>query len=242
MNSQVSIPPGFTIVKRCPGIIQKYGKSAGQELNWYYEVLDSSRNECILMFCNPGEYTIIDKNVLPRISEINDKKVSWFIMNTGYVGACITENEIRKNICLHQHLMNHRGHGQGQDSVDHINRNKLDNRLANLRIASQSEQNENTGKRTRKYNAKPLPDGIRHEDLPKYVVYYNEKHGEGRREFFTIEKHPIQKLKEQGVEDVRTDQLKSARWISSKSKDMPIQDKLGQAREYLAFLDELMYI
>ena len=43
-----------------------------------------------------------------------------------------------------------------------------------MRWAYQSEQNENINKRNRKYNAKPLPDGIKQEDLPKFVCYYKE--------------------------------------------------------------------
>jgi hypothetical protein len=111
--------------------------------------------------------------------------------------------------------------------------------LANLRIINQSAQNENIGKKSRKHNAKPLPEGITHEDLPKYVVYYNERNGNTRREFFTVEKHPLQNLKEQGVDDPLTRQLKNHRWASSKSKEISPQDKLEQAREYVEWLDRI---
>jgi hypothetical protein len=77
-------------------------------------------------------------------------------------------------------------------------------------------------------------------DLPKFVIYYKEKHGSGTREFFTVEKHPIQQLKERGVDDHRTQQLSNKRWATSKSKSMAIHDKLQQARDYVTFLDHLV--
>lgn len=234
------IPVGFTILKRCDGIIQKYGKSAGIESNWYYEASDQNNKECVIMWCRPNNFTIIDKESILKIQEIENRFVTWFVMKNGYVAAHIMTVNGLKNIYLHQYLMNYRGYGQGQDSIDHINRNKLDNRLSNLRIISQSEQNENTGKRSRKHNAKVLPEGINQEDLPKFVVYYREKHGKGTREYFTVEKHPIQKLKEQGIENQKTHQLVNKRWATSKSNNILIQDKLKQVIDYINFLDNLI--
>jgi hypothetical protein len=234
------IPEGFQIGQRYPGIVQRMGKSAGIESNWYYDAVDSNNKECIIMFCRPDGYTILDKETLPIIREINQRRVTWFIMQNGYVAGHIMTDTGLNNVYLHQFLTKHRGHGAGNISIDHVNRNKLDNRMENLRIANQSEQNENRGKMSRKYNAKPLPEGIEQTDLPKFVTYYNEKHGNGTRDYFTVENHPLQNLKEKGVTDDKTAQLANKRWASSKSKSITIQDKLQQARDYVAFLDRLL--
>ena len=107
-------------------------------------------------------------------------------------------------------------------SVDHINRDTLDNRLENLRWATQTLQNQNTDKKTRKHNARELPEGIEQKDLPKYVTYNKETYNKEKgltRDYFRIEKHPT-----------------GTYWTSSKSNDISAQDKLAEAYRKL---DEL---
>ena len=56
----------------------------------------------------------------------------------------------------------------------------LNNKYHNLRITDRKTQEQNSKgikentKRERKYNAKPLPDGLTQEMMKKYVVYYSE--------------------------------------------------------------------
>lgn len=203
------------------------GKFAGQVRNMYWEVEDNKTNEkYYMMSCRNSDkevtYFKTDKHSIVKVLELNYKRPTWHIGQNGYVKSTYRDDNYNKReIYLHQYITGHYGNGQGQDSVDHINRNKLDNRIENLRIISQSEQNKNTGKRARKYNAKDLPDGITHDMLPKYVVYYNECYNKEKdlyRDFFKIEKHPNQEGKE---------------FCSSKSTKISIQDKLTEIIEML---------
>jgi hypothetical protein len=115
-------------------------------------------------------------------------------------------------------------------TVDHINRETLDNRAENLRWLSQANQNRNTDKRNRKVNARPLPDDIT-GPLPKYVTWNitHEKTSSEKlleRKFFRVEKHPAQPAKKI--------------WSSSKSAKLTNQEKLNQALAELARLNKLL--
>ena len=75
-------------------------------------------------------------------------------------------------------------------------------------------------KKQRRFNAKPLPDGITQSMLETYVVYYDERNSKQPREYFKIEKYP--KLKKI--------------WIGTKSKLVTITEKLKQANKMVQYL------
>jgi len=216
------IPSGFKIISKLEGHIPSMGKSSNEELNWGYLVIDDKNKEYILMFCKPDKYTIIDKETWYVLkSEYNT--ISWYIGKNGY--ATRTINDDNKFVYLHQLIMNYVGKGKGQDSIDHINQNKLDNRISNLRITTQSEQNKNRIKVKRHSNARELPAEINEKDIPKFCVYYKECYNKEKklfREFFTIEGHPKQDGKRQAT---------------SKSNKISIKDKLQEAKYILYELD-----
>jgi hypothetical protein len=185
------------IIKTFEGHLVTQGALTGEIRNKYYLV----QNEEELYYeMETGSEVLFSFSVddLDKILFKDDKKskhITWYLhKKIGY----ITANIDGKYIYLHQHIMNFKGNGKGKESVDHINRNKLDNRRENLRITTQSVQNENCGKRRRKNNAKPLPTELvewlktnrNTSNLPKFIVYYSEfKNEKMIKEFFKIEKH-----------------------------------------------------
>lgn len=121
----------------------------------------------------------IDIDSLDKISNVRIPGICikftpvWYI-NNGYISCSIPESKnISESRCIymHRYLMNQFQY-DGKLSVDHINRDKTDNRLSNLRIVLQSEQNHNRTLKERNYIK---PDGFDVEfQLPEYIEYQAE--------------------------------------------------------------------
>lgn len=221
----------YKIIKYGDPYYIKQGKFSGQYRNMYWKVKNrKTKEKYYLMRCKNvdgiDEYFKFSLDSLDKVLKIGNNRNVWYIGANGYISSTFKDSEGRKIRYLHQHLLDYYGNGLGKNinTIDHINRNKLDNRLENLRIISQSEQNKNVDKRNRKYNAKELPDGITQDMLPKFVVYYNECYNKEKklyREFFKIEKHP--KIKKP--------------ICSSKSVKISIVDKLNEIKGYIEKLN-----
>ena len=84
-----------------------------------------------------GRLVLIDKSSLPIF-----QSRKWYISDNGYVVWRGIDNGIRKTVRLHREIIG----AKDSEIVDHINRNKLDNRLCNLRIVSQKENIHNSDK------------------------------------------------------------------------------------------------
>lgn len=222
------LSPRYRIIERSTGHTPKRGKSAGEELNWAYRVEDTNTNtECIAMFCKPSHFTIIDMATWLELKK-DYTNITWYYAPNGYISRTAQKGDTLPYTYLHQFAIKYSRHGKGQDSVDHIYgetelEKRLDNRINNLRIVSQSVQNENRAKVSRHYNAKQLPTGI--TELPKFIVYYKECYNKEKnliREFFTVEGHP---------------KLKGKRQASSKSNKVNIQTKLQEAKDIITKLE-----
>ena len=220
----------YNIKQYIPGHYNNNGKDAYIMKNPIWITLDNG----YLMYCEPEKicklskesYKIIKLYEKNQIEELKiDKKITYYLLNNGYIGC-------NNNLYIHQIIMNYYGNGKGtiNGSVNHKNRNRLDNRLDNLEVSSHQQQQSNKigtiegTKRKRKSNAKPLPEGLTQDMMPKYVVYYKEIYNKEKqltREFFKIEKHP--KL--------------TKPFIGSKSNKLTIFQKLESITQKLQELD-----
>ncbi len=226
------ITENYNVIEYIPGHVNTMGRYAHCMKNPLWKVLINEK-EYYLMYCEtncicklcPESYKII-KNYHRDIG----KNITWSKCSTGYIQSHNSHND--KSYFIHQIIMDCYGNGKGTKtiSVDHIDRDPLNNTLENLRLASREMQQQNSKgslagtKRERKYNAIDLPIGITQDMMRRYVVYYHEwldKDKTKEREFFKVEKHP--KLK-----DI---------WFSSKSNKVSIQEKLNQANKVVDDLE-----
>lgn len=76
-------------------------------------------------------FALVDNEDFERLNQFN-----WSYFNTGYVARCVKG----KPSYIHREIMNPlKGF-----VVDHINRNKLDNRKENLRICTRKQNSQNS--------------------------------------------------------------------------------------------------
>jgi hypothetical protein len=224
------------IIKYITGHTNRIGISANQMKNPLWIVEENGQN-IILMYCEKD--TIIKlceksyKEILDFEERINEK-LTWYLQQNGYV--CTTIPKDGGTIFIHQVITGCYGNGKGTAdiSVDHIDRNPLNNTYDNLRIATRTEQEQNsTGimpgtKRERQKKARPLPEGIEQSMLRKYVVCYQNVYNKEKklsREYFRVEKHPkLQKI-----------------WETTKSEKVSIMEKLQQANKVVDDLENDIY-
>ena len=223
----------YKVVEYIEGHYNQRGQDANIMKNPIWKIQEN--DVCyLLMYCEknticklcPESY----QKILDFEKNMNEgKKITWFKLQNGYINSSY-------GIFVHQVITNCYGNGKGTSSisVDHIDRDPLNNTIENLRIATRKEQENNSKgimdgtKRERKTNAKPLPEGITQQMMKKYVVYYHEwlnKEKTKSREFFKVEKHP------------KLDKI----WVGTKSNKISISEKLQQVNKVVDDLENNIY-
>ena len=212
MNSSSEYESGAKMTSIPGETIKKAGRPC-KEVEYRDILIDNS--PCVIgTISHNGEKLefIIDKE-----DEVKVRSRHWYAITDGkYIGVHITIENSRKFLYLHNFVLDRfvfLGKG-AKESVDHINRNGLDNRKSNLRVVSQTLQNVNKKQRTR---TAQLPEGI--PELPKHIWYIKPNGLHGDR--FCIE------LKTEGIT-----------WKTTSSKKVSIQEKLEQAKKKLEELYE----
>ena len=223
----------YTIKEYIGGHTTEMGSYANRLKNPKWFVKDARENELILMYCETNTICILcpkSHQIILDFEETHGKKITWYCGENNYIIGRLSEHKL---LYVHQVITGCHGNGKGTGtiSVDHENRNPLDNRFCNLRIATRQQQEENSNgiipdtKRTRQKRARELPDGITQNMLKKYVVYnvgYLSADRTKWRDFFTVECHPA---------------LKGKTWTTTKSMKISAHQKLMDANKMVDDLD-----
>ena len=182
-----------------------------------YDEDDEDENNGITESINTKFSFIFDEASLPKILKLEENGLiinnpSWLIATVQYICTRPSNGQL---IYLHRYLMNC-SIGDNK-TIDHINNNKLDNRICNLRIATMSEQNMNRDNITRKNDLNSILNPTNDETIPrietKSLLFINKKKSDGL-EYFSLE-----------ISKART-RDKEIRENSSKSSILSLKEKL----------------
>jgi hypothetical protein len=226
----------YKIIKYITGHTNRIGISANQMKNPLWIVEENGQN-IILMYCEKNTIVKLCEKSYNEILDFEERineKLTWYLQQNGYV--CTTIPKDGGTIFIHQVITGCYGNGKGTAdiSVDHIDRNPLNNTYDNLRTVTRTEQEQNSigimpgTKKERQKNARPLPEGIEQSMLRKYVVYYHNVYNKEKklsREYFRVEGHPkLEKI-----------------WETTKSEKVSIMEKLRQANKVVDDLENDIY-
>ncbi len=222
----------YKVIGCINGHTKEKGKSANMIKNPIW-IIEEDGKEYLIMYCEVNTTIKLCRDSYQKIldfEQLHKTKITWHKIENGYIQGHIGSNSI---LFIHQVIMNCYGNGKGTAiiSVDHIDRDPLNNTLENLRIATREEQGQNSKgtapgtKRERQCIARPLPVGIEQHDMPKYVTYNVEvldKSQNKTRDYFRIENHPL---------------ISPKSWESTSSGKISALEKLQQTIKVLKDMD-----
>jgi len=227
-----NIIKNYSIKEYIPGHYSKNGVDPYFMKNPLWKI-EENEKVYLLMYCEKNTICKLCPKSYQKILDFekNEGKKSTFHKHSN--GYILSSNN---SLFIHQIITSCYGNGKGTSnvSVDHVDRDPLNNTIENLRVATRKEQENNCKgimggtKRERKTSAKPLPQGITQQMMKKYVVYYHEwlnKEKTRSREFFKIETHP--KLEK--------------KWVGTKSNNVNILEKLQQVNKVVDDLENDIY-
>lgn len=206
----------------------------GQEKN-PYEKWEDEKGKYIKMFTKLGSF-LFDFGDLELVTKLkkedgNVRNITWHFKketNLKYRLGYYVRTQLNgdKKIYLHQHILKN----SNDLTIDHIDRNPLNNRRYNLRHATKSQQSSNVTKRHRGCHASKHPKELDNIILPKYISYTKYKRNTklGYYDMFIIQCHPVQNKK----------YGEKSKWLTKMSMDIPILKKLEQAINKLEEFDK----
>lgn len=123
----------------------------------------------------PDYINIYKINKLGEIKNSKNKIFKPSLNTSGYLKVCLSKNKNLKYFMVHQLMaltfLNNYQLGQRDFVIDHIDNNKLNNNLNNLKIVS---FRENVSKNRKNINSTSIYTGVSKNKLNnKYLVYIN---------------------------------------------------------------------
>lgn len=151
---------------------------------------------------------LLDYDDFLKISKLNKL---WRCNDNGFIVCSHTDNGITKDVNMHEVVMLLHGK-KSNNKILHINRIGLDNRLENLMYDDKNKLIQKNIKKKKRTVNLPPNCGIDIDDIPTYIWYMapNESHGPR----FVVK-----------IGDVT--------WTSTSAKDVPLVDKLEDAKRHL---------
>jgi len=178
------LPKHLTLIQYFPGHVATKGVSSGERLNDYCLVksskIDDIEKEFFVMYCKPNTLTYFSKESYENVI-VKNGNITWYVNSSQFI-----QSHNKEFPYLHQLIMYEQN--TDKNPIIHINGDKFDNRISNLKISNFSEINKSIGKKARSKKAIELPKELENHPLPKYVTYSKEKTtGDNYRDYLVLD-------------------------------------------------------